>query len=176
MTTLTFTSKKLCDTTVVGPDRRVWYTTETTRGLRGRKVTAIRAASGATGKIDWREKTFAINGEQRTLKQLRTGGFLGQWRGVKWRWAATSYSAKFKHFQKEIWVTPDGMGSGTARFTAYEPHLFGKNDNATILFPLDMQNELERVFVLMIMLQTEMHKQDTRKSAEAADLAVSATS
>ncbi|KAJ7056435.1 hypothetical protein C8F01DRAFT_369925 [Mycena amicta] len=161
MATLTFSNKKLVDSSLIGEDGGVYYTTSSTKGaIRGRKVTTIRAASGLVGMIDWRKKVFVINGVEKRFGDVRSGGFLTNWRGRRWQWSNKMYKVKFQHMQKEILATSEDMRSSTVRFTAYEPHLLSKTEQATIQFPHEMQDEIERMFVLMAILQTEMHKQD----------------
>jgi hypothetical protein len=46
------------------------------------------------------------------------------------------------------------------RFTPYRPHLLHANERATIYLPHQMQDEIERMFLLMVVLQTEMKRQD----------------
>jgi hypothetical protein len=74
---LTFADKRLLRTSLVGPDGGVHYTTTTTHGWRGRKVTTVSAASGLVGFIDWHKKVFEINGVQRKWDELksRSNGF-----------------------------------------------------------------------------------------------------
>lgn len=69
-TALTFVEKKLLESPVIA-DGTVHYTTSTTTGFRGRKITTITAASGLVGMINWREKTFVINGVQRKWDDLK---------------------------------------------------------------------------------------------------------
>lgn len=71
---LTFADKRLVETVLVGPDGGVHYTTTSTRGFGGRKLTTITAASGLTGFINWREKALVLNGVQRGWDMLRSGG------------------------------------------------------------------------------------------------------
>ncbi|KAJ6584331.1 hypothetical protein B0H19DRAFT_385046 [Mycena capillaripes] len=174
MTTLTFVDKKLVDSPLVGPDGAVYYTTTTTHGFRGRKITTIMAGSGLVGAINWRDKTFTINGVQRKWSDLRSGHF-SAWPARKWTWGNGTYKFQWHHMQKELVATSE-YGGDAVRFTTYEPHLFHKNSQATIHFPDNTQDEIERMFLLMAVLQTEMHKQDVSKSAEAADVATSALS
>jgi hypothetical protein len=47
------------------------------------------------------------------------------------------------------------------RFTRYRPHLLHESEQAAIYFPPHM-DEVERMFLLMAILQTEMHRQDVR--------------
>lgn len=54
-------------------------------------------------------------------------------------------------------------GAGTVRFTPFHQHLLKDNERAAIYFPLQMQDEIERMFVLMAILQTETHRQDVRE-------------
>ncbi|KAJ7056397.1 hypothetical protein C8F01DRAFT_1311310 [Mycena amicta] len=168
MATLTFSNKKLVDSSLIGEDGGVYYTTSSTEGaIRGRKVTTIRAASGLVGMIDWRKNVFVINGVEKPFGDVRSGGFLTNWRGRRWQWSNKTYKVKFHRMQKAIL---DDMHFGTVRFTTCEPHLLRKTEQATIQFPYEMQDEIERMFVLMAILQTEMHKQDIRKSAGAVQI------
>ncbi|KAJ7055787.1 hypothetical protein C8F01DRAFT_1373308 [Mycena amicta] len=183
MTTFTFTSKKLVDCALAGPDSGVYYSTSSTTGaIRGRKITTIRGASGLVGMIDWKRKTFSINGveksfdDEKPFDDVCSGGFLTNWRGRSWQWTDKSFKVESQHMQKEILATSDDMGSGVVRFASYEPHLISKNEAATIRFPYEMQDEIDRLLVLMAILQPEMHEQDIRKSAESADVAVSGLS
>jgi hypothetical protein len=48
------------------------------------------------------------------------------------------------------------------RFTTYHRHLLHESEPAVIYFPHQMQDELERMFLLMAILQTEIHREDVR--------------
>jgi hypothetical protein len=71
-TALTFVTEELLNTTIVAPDGGVHYTTTTTDGWLGRKVTTVSATSGLVGFIDWREKVFIINGVQQKWDELKS--------------------------------------------------------------------------------------------------------
>ncbi|KAJ7141945.1 hypothetical protein C8R43DRAFT_1238318 [Mycena crocata] len=160
---LTFTDKKLLQSPLVGPESAVHYTTTTTKGMRGRKVTTIMATSGVVGVIDWREKVFSINGVQRKWEDLkkRSNGIFSSER--EWIWDRWSYKLKYHHHNKELLATPSsGDVAGTVRFTTYEPHLFHENERAAINFPHHIHDPAERMFLLMAILQTEIHRQDVR--------------
>lgn len=49
------------------------------------------------------------------------------------------------------------------RFTPYHPHAFHDNERAVIYFPLQMQDEIERMFLLMAVLETETQRLDVRE-------------
>ncbi|KAJ7035911.1 hypothetical protein C8F04DRAFT_498720 [Mycena alexandri] len=51
-------------------------------------------------------------------------------------------------------------GVGIVRFTHYGIHLFQENDRAVLYLPHEMQDEIERMFLLTAILQTEIHRQD----------------
>ncbi|KAJ7679661.1 hypothetical protein B0H17DRAFT_1077680 [Mycena rosella] len=174
---LTFSDKKLVDSPIVGAEGAVHYTTSTTHGFRGRKITTIMAASGIVGVIDWRKKTFAINGVQRDWDDLkeRSGGIFSSER--EWNWANRPYNLKYHHSHKELLATPNfGNSAGAVRFTIYEHHLLHGNDPAVIYFPHAMQDEGERMFLLMAILQTEMHRQDQVQSTRNAGVIAAAGS
>jgi hypothetical protein len=68
---LIFTQKNLLESTVVDSSGALHYTTTTTTGLRGRKVTTITGAN-AVGEINWRDQTFAIGDVCRGWDALRS--------------------------------------------------------------------------------------------------------
>ncbi|KAJ7762153.1 hypothetical protein B0H16DRAFT_1688269 [Mycena metata] len=166
---LTFTDKKIIDTALVDPTGAVHYTTSTISGLMGRKMTTISAASGLVGFINWREKVFVIKGVRQSwedLKHRSNGIFSGE---REWHWAGRSYKLKFHNAHKELLATPTFSGvAGTVRFTAYKPHLLHESQRAVIYFPYEMQDEIERTFLLMAILQMEMHQQDQENAAASA--------
>ncbi|KAJ7247150.1 hypothetical protein B0H12DRAFT_1072991 [Mycena haematopus] len=164
---LTFVDKKLLDTAVVAPDGAVHYTTTTTHGILGRKLTTISAASGLAGSIDWREKVFVINGVQKEWKHLSShaGGLLSS--EHDWNWGNRPFKLKYHDSHKELLATPlVGNVADTVRFTTYHSHMFHDNERAVIYFPYQMQDEIERMFLLMAILQTEMHRQDLNEQVQ----------
>ncbi|KAJ7748386.1 hypothetical protein B0H16DRAFT_1725571 [Mycena metata] len=166
---LTFVDRKLIDTPVVGPDGAVFYTLTSTHGFRGRKVTTIMAASGLVGIINWREDHFIINGVERKWDQIRarSGGIFSSER--EWNWDGRPYTLKYHHSNKELLATPNfNSVAGTVRFTTYDTHLFHENERAVLYLPSQMQDEIERMFLLMAILQTEMHRQDKQRGARNA--------
>ncbi|KAJ7703630.1 hypothetical protein B0H17DRAFT_1127245 [Mycena rosella] len=72
-------------------------------------------------------------------------------------------------------ATPNvGNSAGAVRFTIYEHHLLHGNDLAIIYFPKAMQDEGEHMFLLMAILQTEMHCQDQLQGTRNAGVIVTA--
>ncbi|KAF8212795.1 hypothetical protein K438DRAFT_1928045 [Mycena galopus ATCC 62051] len=166
---LQFADRKLLETVVVGPEGAVHYTLTTTHGLRGRKITTIAAASGISGLINWREKVFVINGVQREWDSLKThtGGLFSADRD--WNWGPRPFKLKYHDSHKELLATPlVGDPGDTVRFTTYHKHLLHENERAKIYFPQQMRDESERMFLLMAILQTEIHRLD----AEDRNIAV----
>ncbi|KAJ7219889.1 hypothetical protein B0H12DRAFT_313907 [Mycena haematopus] len=181
---LTFADKNLLDTTVVAPDGTVQYTTTTTNGLLGRKTTIIVAASGVAGSIDWRQKFFVIDGVQKTWNHLKSrAGVFSSSRD--WNWGNRPFKLEYQHSHSELLVrtisssvcvsgTPtgsyykatsliDGNVADTVRFTEYRRRLFHDSERAMIYFPHHME-EIERMFLLMAILQTEIRRQDVARS------------
>ncbi|KAJ6471095.1 hypothetical protein C8R47DRAFT_1147850 [Mycena vitilis] len=162
---LTFLAEKLLDTAIVGPEGAVYYTLATTSGFRGRKITTITAASGLSGFINWREKVFIINGVQRDWDELkeRSGGLFSSER--EWNWGNRPYKLKYHDSHKELLATPTTANVAlTVRFTPYHSHLLHDNERAVLYLPQQMQDEIERMFLLMAILHTEMHRQDANRN------------
>ncbi|KAF7328177.1 hypothetical protein MVEN_02575300 [Mycena venus] len=174
---LTFVDRKLLETALVSPEGAVHYTTTTTHGFRGRKITTIVAASGLNGFINWREKVFVINGVQQDWDNLkeRSGGIFSSER--EWNWGNRPFKLKYHHSHKELLATPTiGNPGDSVRFTTYHPHVFSDSERATIYFPNQMQDEIEKMFLLMAILQTEIHRQDVARASTNAAVAGAATS
>ncbi|KAJ6462595.1 hypothetical protein C8R45DRAFT_1027125 [Mycena sanguinolenta] len=167
-TALTFIDRRLLETPVIGPEGAVHYTTSTTRGFGGRKVTTITAASGLVGFIDWRKKVFVINDLQWSWSKVRSrSGFFNP--SYEWNWGKRSYNLKYHDSHRSLLATPtSGDVADTVQFRPYRPHLFRDNERAIIFFPHQLQDEVERMFLLMAILQTDIHRQDAARAASAA--------
>ncbi|KAJ7679643.1 hypothetical protein B0H17DRAFT_1077664 [Mycena rosella] len=157
-TALTFAHKNLLASSIAAADGIVHYTTSTTRGLRGRKSTTIRAADGLVGTIKWRDKTFVINGVQREWRRLKSHSGEIFSSGREWKWGNRPYTLKYHNSHKELLATP--TSGGAVCFTTYQSHLFRGNKRAAIYFLDQLQDEIERMFPLMAILQTEIRRQD----------------
>ncbi|KAJ7218407.1 hypothetical protein GGX14DRAFT_560749 [Mycena pura] len=163
---LTFTSKKILESALVSPEGAVHYTTQTTHGLLALepKATTITAASGVVGVINWHDKVFVLNGVQRAWGDLKSkpGGLFSSER--EWNWGDRPYTLKYHgHPHKELRATPNFNGAGTVRFTPYQAHLLHTNEPAVIHLPSKMQDETERMFLLMVILQTETRRQKSHR-------------
>ncbi|KAJ7437220.1 hypothetical protein B0H11DRAFT_631636 [Mycena galericulata] len=166
---LTFVDKDIIRTPVAGPDGAVHYTITTTKGMLGRKVTTVTAASGLVGVLNWRDHTFNINGFQRDIDSLRdrTGGIFNSER--EWNWDNRPFRLKYHNMQKELLVTPNfEYNPGIARFTPFHRHLLSDNQPAVLYLPYQMQDEFEKMFLLLAILHTEIHRQDQNRAAAAA--------
>ncbi|KAK7056146.1 hypothetical protein R3P38DRAFT_3170819 [Favolaschia claudopus] len=153
---LTFADKKLLETSLIGPDNMIYYTTSTTKSCSGRKLTTVVAASGVVGLINWREKTFSLNGAVRKWDELKrkSAGMCHSDR--EWNW-------------EELLATPlNGTVADTVRFTTHRQHLLHDNERAVLYFPYHMQDELERMFLLLAILYMDVHRQDQEKEITGA--------
>ncbi|KAJ7895179.1 hypothetical protein B0H14DRAFT_2681537 [Mycena olivaceomarginata] len=170
-TAFTFANKDILKSALVSPDGAEHYATSTTSGFRGRKVTTVSAASGLVGSIDWRGKLFSING-----LEVAPGGdsqHVRAFREREWNWGNRPYRLKFNFSEKELLATPTvGSDSDTVRFTPRHPHLVHDNERAVLYFPHQLQDETERMFLLLAVLQTEMHRQDMNEASVAAAASV----
>ncbi|KAJ7796944.1 hypothetical protein B0H14DRAFT_3494293 [Mycena olivaceomarginata] len=140
---LIFTQKNLLESTLVDSSGALHYTTATTTGLRGRKVTTITGAS-TVGEINWHEKTFVIGDVER-----------------EWKWDKHVYTPTYVNTYKELLATPTSSPTLTpVRFTAPSTHLLHPWEPATITFPPQLRDVQENLFVLMAILQTETMQTD----------------
>ncbi|KAJ7442048.1 hypothetical protein FB451DRAFT_1569109 [Mycena latifolia] len=166
---LTFSDKELLASPVMGPDGAVHYTTSTTQGLLGRKITTIMAASGLVGIINWRDKTFTLNGVERKWDELksRSDGIFSSER--EWNWANRPYKLKYDIWEKELIATPNfGSEAGAVRFTTYRAHLLHESQRAVLYFPHERQDESERMFLLLAILHMDTTREDLQRNEAAA--------
>ncbi|KAF8142892.1 hypothetical protein K438DRAFT_1877144 [Mycena galopus ATCC 62051] len=169
---LKFLTKHLLESAIIGPDDAVHYHTTSTRGFGGRKTTTITAASGLqfVGVINWREHTFEINGVKRRWDEIRT--HLNK-SAYEWYWDTIGkpYRLEYDESFKELLATPttDDPAS-VVRFVPFHHHLFHlhETERAHIYFPESMQDEQERIFLLMVILQTDTERQDANAEVGAA--------
>ncbi|KAJ7236605.1 hypothetical protein B0H12DRAFT_1026809, partial [Mycena haematopus] len=161
---LTFADQKVLDTIVVAPDGTVQYAITTTSGFLGRKATTIVGASGVAGLIDWRGKVFVINGVQKEWNALksREGVFSSS---RDWNWGNRPFKLKYHSTDYSSYKATSLIGNDadTVRFTTYRSRLFQENERAMIYFPYHME-EIERMFLLMAILQTEIRRQEVRRT------------
>ncbi|KAJ7141607.1 hypothetical protein C8R46DRAFT_1318092 [Mycena filopes] len=165
---LTFARPTLLESPVVAPDGNVHFTTSSTHGSHGRKRTTVTAASGRVGVINWRDDLFIIDGVEKKCDEPKahTGGAFGSER--VWTWAIERpYMLKYDNATREVLATPNFSGvAGPVHFKVYDPALGQENENenenaAVLRFPAEIQDETERMFLLMAMLQTEMLREDS---------------
>ncbi|KAJ7478489.1 hypothetical protein FB451DRAFT_1172820 [Mycena latifolia] len=165
MSALIFTDRHLLASSLVGADGVVHYTTSTTGGnFRGRKITTIVAAGGRelVGLIDWRGMTLSINGVQRKFDDVRakSGMFSSE---QEWDWGHRPYKLKYDDSHKELLAIPPSGSAHVVRFTPFQGHLLHTNKPAAIYFPPQLQDEEERMFVLMAILETEIEREEKAK-------------
>nr|GAT50867.1 predicted protein [Mycena chlorophos] len=161
----TFLKAKLEDCEVVAPDGVVYYEISTTRGFLGHKITTIKSVGNVSGAINWREKTFTLNGMERKWKDLehREAGFLGLFKSERnWNWNERPYNLKYHDSHKELLVTPKFPGGEMVRFTTYQHHLLHENARAVIYFPQNMDLS-ERMFLLMAVIEMEFTRQEEER-------------
>ncbi|KAK7017172.1 hypothetical protein R3P38DRAFT_1318294 [Favolaschia claudopus] len=171
---LTFASKKLLETSLIGPDNMVHYTTSTTKSsCSGRKLSTVTAASGVVGVINWRDKTFSLNGVVRKWDEIkRKSAGAGMCHSDReWNWGPRPFNLKYHGncSSKELLATPlNGTPADTVRFTTHRQHLLHDNERAVLYFPYHMQDELERMFLLLVVLYMDVKRQDQEKEIAGA--------
>ncbi|KAJ7181562.1 hypothetical protein C8R43DRAFT_969521 [Mycena crocata] len=109
---------------------------------------------------------FTINGVKREWKYLKShsGGIFSS--GREWNWDQRPYILKYHNSQKELLATSSAIG--TVRFTTYRFHLFSHSKPATLHFPPQLQNETEKMFLIMAILQTETRRQERARRSSSA--------
>lgn len=101
----------------------------------------------------------------------------------EWNWGGRPFKLKYHNSHKEFlvrtgllyfWrrarvrltnppskaIPTKGSVADTVRFTTHRPHLMHNSQHAVLYFPHQMRDELERMFLLLAILQTEIHRQD----------------
>ena len=76
MATFTFADESELNSRLITKDTNSnSFTTSTTFGVTGLKVTTLtsKSPSGVVGRIDWRNRTFEVEGVTKTLDQVRIG-------------------------------------------------------------------------------------------------------
>ncbi|KAJ7056394.1 hypothetical protein C8F01DRAFT_1156086 [Mycena amicta] len=165
---LTFTDKHVENASILGPDGATHYTAHTLHGiLRRRKlttVTAIAGPGGLVGVIDWSKKTFEVEGVVRSWKDVcvEPHRILSDYKGKTWRWSTNSYLFKHNITQRELLKTL------IARFTSPQINLLTKSKPASFQFLHPLQDQVEEMFILLVVIQTEVKRQDTETAVVAA--------
>ncbi|KAJ7275864.1 hypothetical protein C8J57DRAFT_1505167 [Mycena rebaudengoi] len=100
---LTFGDADLANSPLVGEDGSVHYTITTVGGCLGRRVTTICSSRGLEGTIDWRQRTFNVDGLSRpwdTLKSRTSNSMFSSSR--TWDCGKNSYILKYDGSSKEL--------------------------------------------------------------------------
>ncbi|KAK7000307.1 hypothetical protein R3P38DRAFT_3057883 [Favolaschia claudopus] len=173
---LTFNNDRdLLNSSLLGPDgRTACYTISTAfhrkpfHLVQRRHITTITSvSSGLAASIDWEEKAFVINGVRRRwddvrVKDSRTRFFC--------TWADfPTYKLEYHNHSKELTATP-ATGGPAVQFTGYHPKPFhlGTTNPASISFPPQMQDEVEKMFLLTSIVYTDVKRLDAARAAARA--------
>ncbi|KAF8128838.1 hypothetical protein K438DRAFT_1789316 [Mycena galopus ATCC 62051] len=133
---LQFVDEKLLETVVVGPEGAVHYTLTTPRVPRPQ-----------------------IHHHRGCERHFRTRELAGE--DHDWNWGPRPFKLKHHDSRKELLTTPlVGDPGDMLHFTTYYRHLLHENERANIYFRHQMRDESERMFLLMAILQTEIHRLD----------------
>nr|GAT50865.1 predicted protein [Mycena chlorophos] len=170
-TPLTFRERAIENSQLIGLDDVVYYKTSTTTSAFNRpKLTLVQSATDSTvGRIDWRERTFTINGERRPWALLKSSPKLFS-AEREWRWYGQAYRLKYD-WSNELTATPQFRGAGgeTVRFSPFQPRILGSNTKAVIWFPPNM-DATARMFLLMAVIHMDIRRQERRRRSAAGGL------
>ncbi|KAJ7478496.1 hypothetical protein FB451DRAFT_1557127 [Mycena latifolia] len=109
-----------------------------------RRLGSSASSTGAT-------RTFTLNGVERKWDELksRSDGIFSSERE-----------------EKELIATPNfGSEAGAVRFTTYRAHLLHESQRAVLYFPHELQDESERMFLLMAILHMDTTREDRNEAA-----------
>ncbi|KAJ7785264.1 hypothetical protein DFH07DRAFT_763862 [Mycena maculata] len=140
------------------------YTTSTSSGVLGRKTTTLKTGflSGSAGKIDWRDKEFKIGGRTKKWRKVESsGGWFTS--GREWEWAGYTYTVKHSHHK---WTATNSHRE-VAYFTPYQSHLLRSSEHASLYISPEIQDEHQRVFLILVLLYSETKRQDKQHKTEA---------
>ncbi|KAJ7107051.1 hypothetical protein C8R44DRAFT_744919 [Mycena epipterygia] len=167
---LKFEVEDLLNSALVGPDGTVEYTTasETKSKSRG-PTTTIVAKSGLRGVIDRRAKTFEIGGATRPTGELKRRLKHGE---REWKWSEskihylTRYSWKDHEWtMRVIHARPTwGWDDPTDEFVEPQPVARFTPNSRVLSFASAFQNDAlatERLFLLMVLLSSEIRRKDS---------------
>ncbi|KAK6966841.1 hypothetical protein R3P38DRAFT_3152217 [Favolaschia claudopus] len=166
---LTFNNDRdLINSSLLGPDGRTAYYTISTAFHRKpfhlvqrRHITTITSvSSGVVASIDWEEKVFVINGVRRGDSRTR---FFCTWADFP------TYKLEYHNHSKELTATP-ATGGPAVQFTGYHPKPFhtSQANPASISFPPQMQDEVEKMFLLTSIVYTDVKRLDAARAAARA--------
>ncbi|KAJ7056438.1 hypothetical protein C8F01DRAFT_1121988 [Mycena amicta] len=168
---LTFTDKHVENASLLGPDGATHYTAHTLSGsLHRRQLTTVTVtATGLVGIINWGEKTFEVNGVARSWNDVCLEPRQIMSDGKTWRWSTNSYTFKRNTFQRELLVTSPSVAPGAetiiARFTSPQVHLLTKNTPASFQFLHPLHDQVEEMFILLVVIQTQVKRRDAAAMA-----------
>ncbi|KAJ7055513.1 hypothetical protein C8F01DRAFT_1158487 [Mycena amicta] len=163
---LTFTASKLLESSLIGSDGVIHYSIKTTRGLRGRKVTTATSSTGSrvVGSINWRERTFTIEGVQQAWSSQPQECTWGEEFAfvLRYRNALTELVAT-----RATKVNPDSEDTSSIPGIKFTRAGAKSNPPATITFPSQISDERERMVALLAILRMETMRQDQGARAES---------
>ncbi|KAJ7436437.1 hypothetical protein FB451DRAFT_1454764 [Mycena latifolia] len=135
---LTFSDKELLASPVMGPRRRL----------------------GLVGIINWRDKTFTLNGVERKWDELksRSDGIFSSER--EWNWANRPYKLNRPEGDAEF-----RKRSGRCALHDVPSALLHESQRAVLYFPHERQDESERMFLLMAILHMDTTREDRNEAA-----------
>ncbi|KAF7334406.1 hypothetical protein MVEN_02269800 [Mycena venus] len=151
-TYLKFDKHSVRNSKLVSKDSTVKYTINTVTGRPGKwKPTVVHASGGLAGSIDWPGGMFTIGGVERSIEGVagpstglvkRTGGEFKK----EWAWSETRYTVRYLDGEDQWTVRPTLGFTEVARLEAWD------KTPPTILMSSELQDETERMFLLLVFI------------------------
>ncbi|KAJ6567950.1 hypothetical protein DFH09DRAFT_437686 [Mycena vulgaris] len=150
-------------------DQSVMYSLETKFEFQGRVRTVLRdenplpggaSKSAVVGTINWKEKSFEINGYKHECEEMRrsTGSLFNKTK--YWRWAATRKEYEISYTHEEWKATIEDGKTIAGRFSVpFRPHLFTKTKPAVMHLTTTALAE-DEVFLMLVFVYEEVKRQD----------------
>jgi len=172
MTTLTFKEYLLLNTDVIsGESNSKAFTVKTKYAFQGPKLTTLirgesksaeKSHTNQAGVIDWKEKTFEVEGVKKPLADL-----IQEPKKVfrvtrEWQWSDRTYTVVFGN---DKWTATRG-DDASAVLTMRKVKSLIKDDPATMTFSDACKEDI--VFLVLVLLWSETQRANKRPSAGEA--------
>jgi len=155
-------------------DNSIIYSISTSQTLWGRTYTYLRDTNPALGResaivgaINWKQKTFEIHGQRKSIRDIRRkpNGFFNRTRF--WRWSKDREEYEICYDNQDEWQalvnTKDGDVEATLS-VPFRPQLFGK-EKPVVLNLSRVALARDEVFLILVFIYGETKRQEKMNSS-----------